>query len=167
MNRFKGLLVCALAPLLVCCAEGGTASSGSGPLTPVGGECGVAPPGECQIDASRTDTQRFDALNELAKEMLKDTHSLHDKTLDGGQKEHPVGEHLQSVAIVMSTWDSEGEDASARRNEGGKLYPVAQRLRCAADRMIELGANANPTQQVCWTQELWRVGRAYARMAAK
>jgi hypothetical protein len=109
-------------------------------------------------------------LNELSKQLLEDSHPLHDKTLAGGQEDHALGFHLQTVGIVMSTWDSEQkseEAVAARRNEGGKLYPVAQRLRCAADRLIELGANANPTQQVCWTQELWRVGRAYARMAAK
>ena len=166
MRRLLNLLVCVTIPWLTSCAEGATVGSGSGPLVPVGDQCGVAPPGECQIDDKRTDTERFEKLNALAKELLKDSHSLHDKTLAGGQKDHPVGEHLQSVAIIISTWDSESESAAARRDEGGKLYNVTQRLRCAADRIVELGPNANPTQQVCWSQELWRVGRAYARMAA-
>ena len=169
MKRKVGVVLGLAIPWLVCCGGGGAGGSGAGALTPLGAECGVAPPGECQIDASRSDTQRFEGLNALSKELLDETHPLHNMTLAGGQLDQPIGTHVQSVGVIMSTWDSEqksNDPIGARRNEGGNLYPVTQRLRCAADRLIELGAKANPKVQVCWAQELWRVGRAYARLAA-
>ena len=72
-----------------------------------------------------------------------------------------------TVAIVMSTWDSERESdkrVATRRAEGGKLYPISERLRCGVDQLIKLGANANPNRLVCWSQEVWRVGHAYVQM---
>jgi hypothetical protein len=70
----------------------------------------------------------------------------------------------------MSTWDSEekaNDPIAVRRRAGGDLHNVVIRLRCAADRLIALGATAKVPDIVCWSMELWRVGRAYARMAAK
>ena len=166
MRRCLILTICALTPWLSSCASDGAANS-AGPLTPAGAECGIAPPGQCEIVPERTDTQRFEALSELSKQLTNENHYLHDKTLAGGEETHALGDHLMTVAIVMSTWDSEresGKPVATRRTKGGKLYPISERLRCGVDQLIKLGANANPNRLVCWSQEVWRVGHAYVQM---
>ncbi len=160
--------MCVVTFILSGCASGGASTSNAEPLTPVGADCGVAPPEPCEIVPGRTDTQRFEALRDLSKELTDVNHTLYEKTLAGGEENHRLGDHLLTVAVVMSTWDSEeasDKPSAARRAEGGKLYPITQRLRCGVDRLIELGAKANPNKQTCWAQEIWRVGHAYVQMA--
>src|ERR1700690_1599315 len=153
-----------------CGGGGGAGGSGSGALTPRGAECGVAPSGECKIIESRSDEQRFAGLKSLSKQLLDDSHPLHNATLVGGELEHPIGMHIQTIAIIMSTWDA-GEKAddplAVRRRSDGDLHNVAERLRCAADQLIALGASAKASELVCWSLELWRVGRAYTKLASK
>ena len=169
MKRISGCLIICIAVASFSCGGGGEGGSGSGALTPKGEKCGIAPPGPCEIDEKRSDEQRFEGLNELSKEFFKDTHVLHNVTLVGGVETDPLASHVRSIGIVMSHWDLEenaNDKRAARRMPDGDLYPITQRTRCAADRLIELGADANPNELVCWSLELWRVGRAYTRMAA-
>jgi hypothetical protein len=162
---------CAIAIFaLLAVSCGGSGGSGSEPLTPRGGDCGVAPTDTCQINEKRSDEARFAGLKSLAKEMLSDSHPLHNATFVGGDPEHPIGKHVESVAVMMSTWDTgeKSDDARAvRRRPDGDLHNVAERLRCAADRLIALGPTADDSALVCWSLELWRVGRAYSSLAAK
>jgi hypothetical protein len=130
----------------------------------------VAPPGQCQIDEERSDEKRFSGLNALSKELLDSAHPLHNITLVGGERQHPIGDHVQSVAVILSKWDIEekaDEPIAVRRKPDGNLHAVAQRLRCAADRLVALGASGKPSDLVCWSLELWRVGRAYTQLASK
>ena len=168
MMRYVCPMATSTLLLIVGCGGGG--SSGSEPLTPRGAECGVAPSEECQIDATRSDEQRFSALSKLSKQLLDPGHPLHNATLVGGEQERPIGEHVQSVAVMMSTWDmgeKANESSAIRRRPEGDLHNVAERLRCGADRLIALGASAKASELVCWSLELWRVGRAYTQLAAK
>jgi hypothetical protein len=153
-----------------CGGGGGAGGSGSETLTPKGAECGVAPSGDCKIVETRSDEERFAGLKSLSKQLLDDSHPLHNATLVGGEQEHPIGTHIQTVAIIMSTWDA-GEKANdplaIRRRPDGDLHNVAERLRCAADRLVALGPSAKASELVCWSLELWRVGRAYMQLASK
>jgi hypothetical protein len=167
MNRH----ICAFAVFaLLAVACGGSGGGGSEPLTPRGGDCGIAPVDTCRIDAKRSDEDRFNGLNSLAKKLLSDSHPLHNSTFVGGDPDHPIGQHVESVAVMMSTWDmaeKSDEARAVRRRPDGDLHNVAERLRCAADRLIKLGPDAETSGLVCWSLELWRVGRAYSSMAAK
>jgi hypothetical protein len=170
MNRFVRALVLFAVPWVVSCGGGGAGGSGSEALTPRGGECGVAPSGECQIDEKRSDEQRFAGLNVLSKQLLDAGHPLRGATLVGGEAGLPIGSHVQTVAVMISTWDigQRAHDAKAiRRQPGGDLYNIVQRLRCAADRLIGLGASAKAPELVCWSLELWRTARAYKQLEAK
>ena len=170
MKHVAGMLVFLAMPWVASCGGGGTASASSTPLIPRGGQCAVAPKGECTIDESRSDQQRFAALNDLSKQLLEPSHPLHDSTLDGAEMDRPIGDHVQTIAVIMSTWDVEAksdEPIAKRRSKGGDLHNVVVRLRCAADRLIALGATAKVPDLVCWSMELWRVGRAYVQMASK
>ena len=160
----------AASTVLFIAGCGGGGGSGSEPLTPRGAECGVAPSGECTIDATRSDEQRFAALTKLSKQLLDSSHPLSKATLVDGDPDRPIGAHIQSVAVMLSTWDmgeKANESNAVRRRPEGDLHNVAVRLRCAADRLIALGASAKASELVCWSIELWRVGRAYTRLAAK
>jgi hypothetical protein len=170
MKRLVVTCLFLVVPWVVSCAGGGEAGEGSASLTPRGGECGAAPVGRCQIDASRTDEQRFDALKDLGKLLLEPTHPLHDATLAGRDQRHPLGSQIQAVGLVLSTWDAEekaDEPRAIRRRPDGNLHNIAQRLRCAADNLIKLGATSDPSETVCWSLELWQVGRAYMQLASK
>jgi len=164
------LVFLAASSVGACGGGGGAGGSGSETLTPKGAECGVAPSGECKIVESRSDEQRFAGLKSLSNQLLEDSHPLHNATLVGGEAEHPIGMHIQTIAIVMSTWDA-GERASdplaVRRRPDGDLHNVAERLRCAADQLVALGPSAKASELVCWSLELWRVGRAYTKLASK
>ncbi len=170
MKRFVLTFVFLAMPWVASCGGGGAAGNGSAALTPRGSECGVAPPGPCQIDEARSDEQRFTGLNALSKQLLESAHPLHNATLVGGEEQHPIGAHIQTVAVIMSTWDigeKANEPKAIRRRPDGDLHNVAQRLRCAADRMIAIGSSASQAELVCWSMELWRVGRAYTNLASK
>ena len=158
------LLVLASSIVITCGGGGG------GPLSPRGGECGVAPTDICQIDKARSDEQRFAGLKSLAKQLQDNAHPLHNATLVGGEQEHPIGKHVETVAVIMSTWDvgeNSNDPLAVRRRPEGNLHNVAERLRCAADRLIALGPSAKDSELVCWSLELWRVGRAYTQLASK
>ncbi len=169
-NVRYALALLAASCIGACGGGGGAGGTGSETLTPRGSECGVAPSGECKIVESRSDGQRFAGLKALSKQLLEDSHPLRNATLVGGEQEHPIGTHIQTVAIIMSTWDA-GEKANdplaIRRRPDGDLHNVAERLRCAADRLIALGPSAKASDLVCWSLELWRVGRAYTQLASK
>lgn len=161
------LRLIALGSFSVAVAGCGGSQSGAGPLTPLGAKCPVGPPGKCQLESKRSDEQRFDGLNELAKRLLDSDHPLRNSTLAGGEEGDAIGDHVRSVAIMMSAWHletSKGDPSATRRQTGGDLHSLAQRIRCAADKLIELGPSAPESELVCWCQELWRTSSAYSRM---
>jgi hypothetical protein len=170
MKHTQRILAACIPIWLASCGGGGGGGGGSAVLSPKGGQCGLDPPGQCQVSEQRSDEARFTGLKELSKRLLDQSHPLHNATLAGGEENTPIGTHVQSVAIVLSTWElEEKQNASValRRGPEGNLHNIAQRLRCAADRLIELGPSANQSELVCWCLELWRSGRAYARMASR
>ncbi len=167
MNRFPEFVYVVLIGAATASCGG---QSSSGPLTPKGHQCPVEPPGACQVDAQRSDAERLNALKALSDALLADSHSLHATTLAGGEEDQPLGAHVRSVAVMFSKWEMEaqnGAPGAARREPGGDLQPLARRIRCAADKLVEIGASAPEPELVCWCQELWRTTRAYSRMPEK
>ena len=162
------LLWACVGAIATSCGGGGQSSSG--PLAPRGAQCPVGPPGQCNLDAQRSDEGRFQGLRQLAEKLGESAHPLSNATLSGGKEQEPIADHVRSVGLMLSKWHVEemnNNGDAPRRRAGGDRHGVAERIRCAADKLIELGPSAQESELVCWCQELWRTAQAYSRMGPK
>ena len=139
-------------------------------FTPRGQECPLGPPSDDQINSRNSDVQRYRGLEELSSRLLETNHPFYNFTLVGGESNEPIGAHIRTIATVIANWELEkrhGNSLALRREGEGDLRNVADRVRCAADKLIKMGPAAQEKELVCWSLELWKTGRAYTRMASQ